>query len=95
MQKAGVNTEFNHAVKPESVRLYSGSHVLCVTASGVTLQGEIIDTKDVTRNKETTRFLLLKLKATTPYVSTRDGVNTPPASPEAVGRSLLDGVGGS
>lgn len=94
MQKAGANTEFQHAIKPESVRLYSGSHVLCVTASGVTVQGEIIDTKDVSRNKEVTRFLLLKLKPTTPYTHVREG-STPPASPEAVGRSLLDGVGGS
>lgn len=94
MQKP--NTEFHHAVKPESVRLYSGSHVLCVTSSGVVLQGEIIDTKDVVRSKETTRFLLLKLKQTAPYNPvTHGGTGNPSASPEVVGRSLLDSVSGA
>lgn len=94
MLTPGKSTEFQHATKPESVRLYSGSHVLCVTASGVVIQGEIIDTKDVSRNKEVTRFLLLKLKPTTLYSpATRE--SGAPVSPEAAGRSLLDSVSGA
>lgn len=87
MSKATDSTSYSHAPKPESVRLYTGSHLLCVMRSGHVFQGEIMATRD----NKSSRMIVLHLKP----LDIPHAPSTPSDDPVVAARSLLDSVSGT
>lgn len=85
---------FTKVLHPESLKLFAGSHVLCVCPSGSVLQGKIIKAQEVTRDRVRTRYLVLELSVLLDKEEAETPTPPNPQGPEAVAASLLDGVGG-
>jgi hypothetical protein len=86
-------TGFSKVLKPESVRLYNGSPVLCVLTNGGVVQGTIVATEEKLKDGQKVRYLALMLaplsdKEPIAHTSTRSN------DPAVVGKSLLDSVSG-
>lgn len=90
-----VNTEFLHGSKPESLRLFHGSHVLIVTSFGAVCQGEIMKTIEQTENREPQRYMIVKLKAMGQYVYKDAKDNGGEPTPGAAVAALTDFVKGA
>ena len=88
-------TGFSKVLKPESVRLYNGSPVLCVLTNGGVVQGTIVATQERLHNGQKCRYLALMLAPLSDKEPVTFAEKSRPASPEVVGKSLLDSVGGS
>ena len=87
-------TGFSKVLKPESVRLYNGSPVLCVLTNGGVVQGTIVATQERMENGQKRRFLALMLAPLSDKEPVIISEKSRPATPEAVGKSLLDSVSG-